>query len=132
MVLLYRHSLNLWLSKTHLLRIFTTESIFMFILTMTDLYFERSHPSILNASHKASSHPSMYYEYLESLHLIINKKPEGNKSGFFFKILFIHERHRERERHRQRKKLSLCWEPDAGLDPRTWGSQPCQREMLNH
>ena len=32
--------------------------------------------------------------------------------------------HRERQRHRQRDKQAPCGEPDAGLDPRTPGSQP--------
>ena len=31
---------------------------------------------------------------------------------------------RERERYRQREKQAPCREPDAGLDPRTPGSQP--------
>ena len=37
----------------------------------------------------------------------------------FFKILFIHERHRERkrERHRQRERQAPCREPNVGLDP---------------
>ena len=42
----------------------------------------------------------------------------------FFKILFIHDRHRERRRHRQREKQSPCREPDVGLHLRTPGSQP--------
>ena len=41
---------------------------------------------------------------------------------FFFKILFILERHREIER--QREKQAPCREPDAGLDPMTAGSCP--------
>ena len=28
------------------------------------------------------------------------------------------------QRHRQREKQDPCWEPDAGLNPRTLGSQP--------
>ena len=43
---------------------------------------------------------------------------------FFFKILFILERHRERQRHRQREKQAPCREPEVGLDPRPPGSQP--------
>ena len=45
---------------------------------------------------------------------------------FFFKILFIHDRHRgrERQRHRQREKQAPCREPDVGLNPRTLGSGP--------
>ena len=39
-------------------------------------------------------------------------------------ILFLHERQRERQRHRQTEKQAPCWEPNAGLDPRTPGSQP--------
>ena len=47
-----------------------------------------------------------------------------------FIYLFIHSfihsfmRGRERQRHRQREKQSPCREPDAGLNPRTPGSQP--------
>ena len=41
-----------------------------------------------------------------------------------FKILFIHERHRERQRPRQREKRAPCREPDVGLGPRTPGSPP--------
>ena len=46
--------------------------------------------------------------------------------SFFFKILFIYDRHRERERqrYRRREKQAPCWEPDAELDPRTPGSRP--------
>ena len=33
-------------------------------------------------------------------------------------------RERERQRHRRREKQAPCWEPDAGLDPRTPGSRP--------
>ena len=45
---------------------------------------------------------------------------------FFFKILFIHERHtqRDRQRHRQREKQAPRRDPDVGLDPRTPGSHP--------
>ena len=38
----------------------------------------------------------------------------------FFKILFIHERHRDR----QRQKQALCRELDVGLDPGTLESHP--------
>ena len=37
----------------------------------------------------------------------------------FFKILFIHERHREKLRHRQREKRVPRREPSVGLDPQT-------------
>ena len=47
---------------------------------------------------------------------------------FFWKILFIHERHREGERETktlsQRKKQAPCSEPDVGFDPGTPGSCP--------
>ena len=32
--------------------------------------------------------------------------------------------HRERQRHRQREKQASHGEPDAGLNPKTLGSQP--------
>ena len=37
--------------------------------------------------------------------------------------LFIHVRHThiEKQIHRQREKQAPCREPDAGLDPGTWG-----------
>ena len=46
---------------------------------------------------------------------------------FFFKdfIYFsMRDTERERQRHRQREKQAPCGEPDAGLNPRTPGSQP--------
>ena len=48
--------------------------------------------------------------------------------------LFIHERHREeeRQRHRQREKQAPSKEPDVGLDPRTPGSGPGLKVVLNH
>ena len=36
----------------------------------------------------------------------------------------MRDKQRERERHRQREKQTPSREPDAGLDPRTPGSQP--------
>ena len=42
------------------------------------------------------------------------------------------DRERERQRHRQREKQAPCREPDLGLDPRTLGSRPERRQMLNH
>ena len=57
------------------------------------------------------------------------------KTVIFFKILFIHERHRERERPRQREKQAPCREPDARLDPRTQGSYPelkAGAKLLSH
>ena len=50
---------------------------------------------------------------------------------FFFKILFIHERHTERKRQRQREKQAPCREPDVGLDSRTLGSRS-EPKTLNH
>ena len=42
---------------------------------------------------------------------------------FFFKHLFIHERHGGwGQRHRQREKQAPCREPDVGPDPRSPGS----------
>ena len=39
------------------------------------------------------------------------------------------ERDRERERHRQREKQALC--RDMGLDPRSPGSHPGPKAVLN-
>ena len=51
---------------------------------------------------------------------------------YFFKILFIHERHRERGRdNRQRDKQAPCREPVMGLDPRSPGSRPGLKAALN-
>ena len=36
----------------------------------------------------------------------------------------MRDKHRESQRYRQREKQVPCEEPDAGLDPRTPGSQP--------
>ena len=44
---------------------------------------------------------------------------------FFLKILFI------RDRERQTEKQAPCREPDAGLDPRTPGSYPGLKTVLN-
>ena len=55
--------------------------------------------------------------------------------GIFLKILFLHKRHRERQRHRQREKQAPCGEPNAGLDPKTPGSQPepkADAQLLSH
>ena len=44
---------------------------------------------------------------------------------FFFKDLFIYDRHREREAETQRReKQAPCREPDVGLDPGSPGSCP--------
>ena len=54
---------------------------------------------------------------------------------FFLRFyLFIHERHtqKERQRHRQREKQAPCRELDVGLDPRTPGSHPGLKAVLNH
>ena len=39
---------------------------------------------------------------------------------------------RERQRHRQRKKQPPCREPNMGLDPRSPGSHPGPKVVLNH
>ena len=44
-------------------------------------------------------------------------------SFFFFKTLFIHERHRQRQ--------VPCREPDVGLDPESPGSRPGLKAALN-
>ena len=38
----------------------------------------------------------------------------------------------EKQRHRQREKWAPRREPDAGLDPQTWGHSLSQRQTLNH
>ena len=59
---------------------------------------------------------------------------------FFFFLRFysfIHERYTEREgekerqRHRQREKQAPRREPDMGLDPRSPGSRPGLKAVLN-
>ena len=50
--------------------------------------------------------------------------------SIFFKILFIHERHRDRER--QREKQAPCREPHVGLNPESPGSHPGLKVALNH
>ena len=40
-------------------------------------------------------------------------------------------RDRERRRPRQREKQAPCKEPDAGLDPRSPGSRPGLKAVLN-
>ena len=54
---------------------------------------------------------------------------------YIFKILFIHERHRERQKHKQREKQAPCKEPEAGFDPQTPGSHPelkADAQLLSH
>ena len=41
------------------------------------------------------------------------------------------ERERERQRHRQREKQAPCREPNMGLDPRSPGSGPGLKVVLN-
>ena len=41
-------------------------------------------------------------------------------------------RERERQRHKQREKQALHREPDVGLDPRSPGSYPGLKAVLNH
>ena len=38
---------------------------------------------------------------------------------------------RQRQRHRQKEKQAPCGEPDVGLDPRTPGSLPGLKAVLN-
>ena len=51
-----------------------------------------------------------------------------------FKILFIYswQRERDTQRHRQKEKQALCRELDVGLDPRSLGSHPGLKAVLNH
>ena len=48
-----------------------------------------------------------------------------------FIYLFMRDTERERQRHRQREKQVLCREPDAGLNPRSPGSGPGLKAVLN-
>ena len=41
------------------------------------------------------------------------------------------EREREVQRHRQREKQAPCREPDVGLNPRSPGSHPGLKVVLN-
>ena len=53
-----------------------------------------------------------------------------SNTGFFF-LRFYYSWETQRQRHRQREKQALCWEPDAGLDPRCPGSRPGPEVALN-
>ena len=43
----------------------------------------------------------------------------------------MRDREREKRRHRQREKPAPCREPDVGLDPRSPGSHPRLKAVLN-
>ena len=60
--------------------------------------------------------------------------PSNMKIMFCLNILFIYswETHRERQRPRQSEKEAPHKEPNMGLDPRTPGSRPEPKAMLNH
>ena len=45
--------------------------------------------------------------------------------------LFMRDTQRERQRHRQREKQAPCGKPNVGLDPRSPGSGPGLKAMLN-
>ena len=49
-----------------------------------------------------------------------------------FIYLFMRDTKRERQRHRQRERQVPCREPGAGLDPRSSGSDPGLKAVLNH
>ena len=54
---------------------------------------------------------------------------------FFFNIKKNYSFMRDRQRHRQREKQAPCKKSDAGLDPRTPGSQPelkADAQALSH
>ena len=54
---------------------------------------------------------------------------------YFFKDLFIYDRHRERGRDRRREEQAPCREPDGVLDPGTPGScsgPKAGAELLSH
>ena len=59
----------------------------------------------------------------------------------FIDFIYSWETHRERQRHKQKEKQAPCWDPEAELNPRTWGSCPeldtdaqplGQQESLNY
>ena len=60
----------------------------------------------------------------------------GEKT-LFLKKIFIHslererKREKEKQRHRQREKQAPCSEPDLGLYPRSPGSYPGLKAVLN-
>ena len=58
---------------------------------------------------------------------------ELHTTTFFFKILFLHERHAQREgqRHRQREKHAPHEEPNTGLDLEPKDLALSRRRMLN-
>ena len=85
------------------------------------ILFGVSAGSILGPGCKGS-HRSIVFLHFESMFFV-----------FFFKILFyLLMREAERQRHRQREEEAPQGEPDVGLDPRTLGSCPDQRQAHNH
>lgn len=44
----------------------------------------------------------------------------------------MREKERERQRHRQREKQAPCRKPDMGVNPKTPGSHPELKAVLNH
>ena len=64
-----------------------------------------------------------------------SENPDKMKFIFFyilFYFLFMTDKQRKRQRHRWREKHAPCREPDMGLDPRSTGSSPGPKAVLNH
>ena len=68
-------------------------------------------------------------------HLVINIQFDDTRKIFlFFKKYFIYSFMRDAGREAETQvegETGPCGEPDTGLDPRTLGLYPSQRQMLN-
>ena len=68
--------------------------------------------------------------YLPDLGISYDQNPPTWLFSLRF-YLFIHEKERERQRHRQREKQAPCREPNMRLYPRSPGSCPEPKAVLN-
>ena len=92
-------------------------------------YWRQGHWAILEASY----HTDLAVLKLLKLSFGTYKLQERFYFILFFKrfYLFIRDRERERQRRRQREKQAPCREPNMGLNPRSPGSRPGLKAMLN-
>ena len=65
----------------------------------------------------------VWLKLLKKLKMELPQNPEIALPGYFL-FIYSWETHRARQTHRQREKHAPHKEPDAGLNPRTLGSQP--------